>query len=380
MVKFSRAAACKHGLEGIVSKRLDRPYLPGDRGAWVKTKCLNRAEFVIVGWSDPEGSRPYVGALLLGTFERDGRLVYAGRVGTGMSQKTLATLHKRLQPLAIKKMPLVVPPPRDNRFGRPLELAKAHWVRPELVAEITYLSWPEEGLLRHTVLHWTARGQAGERGSVASARGPDGEDRRPGDGMGEEDAGSRLRVLVKAVSDDLWIAIATFEVYAPSAFDAALIAKSTRGRSIPPSTSYPKRWKQRRSPRFAASGTRQATQPASPRSRNCCADRRRQRRASAMARRCRDGREVRRASSAPRDWNMRLAHTHDPNRLDFRLPSGVRNAAIEDERLLLEATILVIQQLRGLIGSPDSLDYRAEREAWRARAESFWKSVGGALV
>ena len=75
--------------------------------------------------------------------------------------------------------------------------------------------------------------------------------------------------------------------------------------------------------------------------------------------------------------NMRLPHTHDPNRLDFRLLSGVRNAAIEDEWLVLEATILVIQQLRGLIGSPDSLDYRAERDAWRARAESFWKSVGG---
>jgi DNA ligase D-like protein (predicted ligase) len=146
-----RQAACRHGLEGIVSKRLDRPYLPGDRGAWVKTKCLNRAEFVVVGWSNPEGSRPYLGALLLGYYEPDGRLVYAGRVGTGMSQKTLATLHKPLQPLAIRTMPLAVPPPRDNRFGRPLELAKIHWLRPELVAEITYLSWPEGGLLRHTV-------------------------------------------------------------------------------------------------------------------------------------------------------------------------------------------------------------------------------------
>jgi DNA ligase D-like protein (predicted ligase) len=146
-----RAAACKHGLEGIVSKQLDRPYLPGDRGAWVNTKCLNRAEFVVVGWSDPEGSRPHLGALLLGYFEPDGRLLYAGPVGTGMSEKTLATLHKRLQPLAIKKMPLAAPPPRDNRFGRPLELARAHPVRPEFVAEITYLSWPEDGLLRHTV-------------------------------------------------------------------------------------------------------------------------------------------------------------------------------------------------------------------------------------
>ena len=146
-----RRAACKHGLEGIVSKRLDRPYLPGDRGAWVKTKCLNRAEFVVVGWSDPEGSRPYVGALLLGYFEPDGRLVYAGRVGTGMSQKTLATLHKRLQPLAIKKDASRRSSASRQPFGRPLELARAHWVRPELVAEITYLSWPDDGLLRHTV-------------------------------------------------------------------------------------------------------------------------------------------------------------------------------------------------------------------------------------
>ena len=69
----------------------------------------------------------------------------------GMSQKTLETLHKRLQPLAIRKMPLAAPPPRETRFGRPLELAKVHWVRPELVAEITYLSWPDDGLLRQTV-------------------------------------------------------------------------------------------------------------------------------------------------------------------------------------------------------------------------------------
>jgi bifunctional non-homologous end joining protein LigD len=68
-----------------------------------------------------------------------------------MSRKMLATLHKGLRPLAIRKMPLAAPPPRDNRFGRPLELAKIHWLRPELVAEITYLSWPDDGLLRHTV-------------------------------------------------------------------------------------------------------------------------------------------------------------------------------------------------------------------------------------
>jgi ATP-dependent DNA ligase len=146
-----RRAACKHGLEGIVSKRADRPYLPDDRGAWIKTKCLNRAEFVIVGWTDPEGSRPFLGALLLGYHGDDGRLLYAGRVGTGMSQKTLALLHRRLKPLVIRAMPLAAPPPKETRFGSKLALLRVHWVRPELVAEITYLSWADDGLLRHTV-------------------------------------------------------------------------------------------------------------------------------------------------------------------------------------------------------------------------------------
>ena len=66
-------------------------------------KCLNRAEFVIVGWSDPEGARHLVGALLLGYYEPDGRLIYAGRVGTGMSVRTLATLHRRLEPLSVPR-------------------------------------------------------------------------------------------------------------------------------------------------------------------------------------------------------------------------------------------------------------------------------------
>jgi hypothetical protein len=114
-----RRAACGHGLEGVVSRRTDRRYLPGDRGVWVKSKCLNRAEFAIVGWSDPEGSRHAIGALLLGYYEADGRLLYAGRVGTGMSVDTLATLYDRLKSLVIPKMPLAVAPPRKTRFGGP---------------------------------------------------------------------------------------------------------------------------------------------------------------------------------------------------------------------------------------------------------------------
>ena len=143
--------AGKLGFEGVVSKTIDAPYAPGNRGLWRKAKALNRQEFVIVGWSDPEGSRPHLGALLLGYYTDDGKLIYAGRVGTGMPVKVLADLRRRLDPLARKTSPLSVPPPRSTRFGSPLVLSRVHWVEPKLVAEITYLTWTADGLLRHTV-------------------------------------------------------------------------------------------------------------------------------------------------------------------------------------------------------------------------------------
>jgi ATP-dependent DNA ligase len=136
------------GLEGIISKRIDPPYAPNDRGLWVKSKCLNREEFVVVGWTDPTGSRPHIGALLLGYYTEDGRLHYAGRAGTGMTAKELKRLAGVLAPLQVSKMPPAAPPPRDNRFGSPLKFSKVHWVRPEVVVEVTYLTWTEDGLLR----------------------------------------------------------------------------------------------------------------------------------------------------------------------------------------------------------------------------------------
>ena len=120
-------------LEGIIFKRADAAYAPGNRGLWVKCKCLNREEFVVVGWTDPEGSRPRLGALLLAYYTPDGRLVYAGRAGAGINNAELERLWRRLQPLATSEMPLDVPPPRTSRFGSPLVLSRVHWVRPELV-------------------------------------------------------------------------------------------------------------------------------------------------------------------------------------------------------------------------------------------------------
>ena len=141
-------AACAAKAEGIVSKRMDAAYAPGNRGLWQKSKCLQREEFIIVGYTEPEGSRPYLGALLLGYYGDAGRLVYAGRVGTGMSAAELRRLHATLQPLHLSKMPLDAPPPRTSRFGSPLELSRVHWVKPELVCEVRFLSWTSDGLLR----------------------------------------------------------------------------------------------------------------------------------------------------------------------------------------------------------------------------------------
>jgi bifunctional non-homologous end joining protein LigD len=143
--------ACGLSLEGIVSKRADAPYAPGNRGLWVKVKCLHREEFVVVGWTDPEGTRPWLGALLLAYYDPNSRLVYAGRAGTGIKQAELERLWRRLQPLITAEMPLEVPPPRTSRFGSPLVLSRVHWVRPELVAEVKYLTWTDDNLLRQVV-------------------------------------------------------------------------------------------------------------------------------------------------------------------------------------------------------------------------------------
>jgi ATP-dependent DNA ligase len=143
-------AACAHAVEGIVSKRAEGTYEPGRRG-WLKTKCLNREEFVVVGWSDPEGSRHRIGALLLGYYTPDGWLLYAGRVGTGMATGELERVWRRLEPLSTPAMPLAVPPPRGGRFGSPLQLSRVHWVRPDMVVEVSFVEWTPDGLLRHVV-------------------------------------------------------------------------------------------------------------------------------------------------------------------------------------------------------------------------------------
>jgi ATP-dependent DNA ligase len=118
----------------------------------VKAAELLRFGFaLVVGWTDPEGRRPWLGALLLASYDLNGRLVYAGRVGSGIDHAELGRLWRRLQPLATSQMPLDQAPPRSNRFGSPLVVSRVHWVRPELVVEVKYLTWTDDNLLRQVV-------------------------------------------------------------------------------------------------------------------------------------------------------------------------------------------------------------------------------------
>jgi bifunctional non-homologous end joining protein LigD len=133
--------ACKRGIEGIVSKRAGARYREGRTRTWTKVKCLRRQEFVIGGWTEPSGARAGFGALLVG-FHEGGRLRYAGRVGTGFTQRTLEDLSGRLETVAADAPPFANPP-----TGR--EARGVHWVEPRLVAEVAYGSWTDEGLLRH---------------------------------------------------------------------------------------------------------------------------------------------------------------------------------------------------------------------------------------
>jgi bifunctional non-homologous end joining protein LigD len=134
--------ACAYGLEGIVSKRRDRPYRPGRSNDWIKAKCVNRDEFIVIGFTDPAGGRQGLGALLLGYYDRRGGLQYAGRVGTGFSEAQLATLRARLDPLERAHAQVAALPKGASLKG-------VHWTEPALVAEVRYGNWTADKVLRH---------------------------------------------------------------------------------------------------------------------------------------------------------------------------------------------------------------------------------------
>jgi bifunctional non-homologous end joining protein LigD len=135
-------AACAAGLEGIVAKRADCPYVGGRRREWLKIKCHLEQEFVIGGWTDPKGTRAYLGAVHLGVYE-DGKLVYAGRAGTGLDTARLKALYQKLRALETKTYPFT--------GSRPPRGPEHHWARPELVCQVRFTEWTGDGQLRHPV-------------------------------------------------------------------------------------------------------------------------------------------------------------------------------------------------------------------------------------
>jgi len=135
--------ACRMGLEGIIAKRCDSRYVAKRTKDWLKVKCQRRQEFVIGGWTDPKGSRSAFGSLLLG-FHRGGKLVHAGRVGTGFDEALLADVHRRLKKLETDRSPF-------SNYGQKRAPKDVHWVKPELVCEVAFTEFTEEEILRHPV-------------------------------------------------------------------------------------------------------------------------------------------------------------------------------------------------------------------------------------
>lgn len=131
--------ACKKGWEGLIAKRADSPYVHARSSDWLKLKCSFEQELVIGGFTPPQGSRKRFGALLVGYY-KEGELVFAGKVGTGFSEKTLSELGEKLKALEIEESPF------KRGGGQPRD---AHWVKPQLVGQFAFSEWTRDGKLRH---------------------------------------------------------------------------------------------------------------------------------------------------------------------------------------------------------------------------------------
>jgi bifunctional non-homologous end joining protein LigD len=132
--------ACREGWEGVIAKRRDSRYEHRRSPHWLKMKCEATQELVVGGFTDPQGSRVGLGALLVGYFDGDD-FVFAGKIGTGFDTKLLRDLRARLDAIEIEKTPFT------NAVGLPR--VRAHWVRPEIVVQVAFIEWTVHGKLRH---------------------------------------------------------------------------------------------------------------------------------------------------------------------------------------------------------------------------------------
>ena len=142
-------AACRIGLEGIIVKREDAPYVSARTDTWLKLKCSQRQEFVVIGFTDRAGSHGEVGGMLL-AYHEGRRLHYAGSVGTGWDARTGRELHARLVRLETGKPALDASTVKPGRWSR-RAAGSERWVRPELVAEVAFSEWTPEGHVRHPI-------------------------------------------------------------------------------------------------------------------------------------------------------------------------------------------------------------------------------------
>ena len=136
--------ACRLGLEGLIGKRRGSPYVTRRSGDWIKLKCGLRQEFVIGGYTVPQGARVGIGSLLLGVHDAHGDLRYAGNVGSGFDDAVLRDLRRRLEALAIGTSPFA---------GKAGGVRQPIWVKPQLVAEVSFAQWTSGGAVRHGVFH-----------------------------------------------------------------------------------------------------------------------------------------------------------------------------------------------------------------------------------
>ncbi len=143
------------GLEGLIGKRSGSQYEVGKRsGAWIKIKLHLEQEFVIAGFTDPEGSRKHFGSLLVGFYEGK-RLKFAGRVGTGFNEELLRSLYSQLSKQTVESCPFFnVPTPGRSRWDQgltPADLKRCHWVKPKLVCQVKFSEWTRDDRLRQPV-------------------------------------------------------------------------------------------------------------------------------------------------------------------------------------------------------------------------------------
>jgi bifunctional non-homologous end joining protein LigD len=137
---FTQACALK--LEGMISKRRQSLYSGIRKPDWLKVKCINAEEFVIIGYTDPQRSRVGFGALLVGYYTPSGELKYAGKVGTGYSREFLESLRAKLERIEQEKPTTTLP---KGTYMR----ARVHWVKPRYVAQVEFTEWTRDSILRH---------------------------------------------------------------------------------------------------------------------------------------------------------------------------------------------------------------------------------------